>query len=236
MKIRMMILLLIAGLSASLAVAAGCSKVEGKTEMVAQAKDAAKGSAKEEKTAEKKSENTDGKCNKIFEPAPLGFSTCCSVTAHAKIEAPPEEPKPIGGWTYYPLLDQDGNPFNPFNVPAPPEYLVGKTVSDPYDLNQMRLVGVIRDPARGQYRAYIVFPNGMKKTVGIGDTLGKQGGVVVKIGIKSSGRALKIGNLTAEEQIGFVLVEERKIDPANPESEFVLQRELQAEKGALYKQ
>lgn len=255
MEISRILLLVI--LAAVVAWSLGCSRVQGQTTMVAQAdkgKDAAADKDKDvaadkdkSPVAEKKGkapaaekESKENKECKVYDPAPLGFLRCCDLQAFPEFKAPPEEVRQKAEqWQYAPIVDIQGNPFSPFDVPEPPSVQPGPLgagqMLDPYDLNQMKLVGVIMGAFMGSNRAYIIFPDGRKRTVGVGDNLGKQGGVVTEIGMKETGRTVGLGNMIAKERVGYIIVTEEKMDPANPSNQFILQRELDARGGDLFK-
>ena len=115
-----------------------------------------------------------------------------------------EEKKELG-WVYDPTGKQD--PFQP------PREIIGKiATTNPllrYDLEQMWIDGIIL--GQGRDLAHIILPDGSDYFVSVGTTLGINRGIVKQI--------LPDG----------ILVEERYIDPKNPEEIRIVEKVLRME-------
>lgn len=101
-------------------------------------------------------------------------------------------------WAYDPSYKWD-----PFVMPQVQDADTGPAK---FDLDQMQLYGIIR--GSNMDRAFILLPDGTDLIVKIGDNLGKRGGEVTEIGLEN------------------ITVEEKYIDPTQPDNIIIVQKKL----------
>ena len=97
---------------------------------------------------------------------------------------------------------------DPFVMPKIPMIDISK---DRFEVDQMLLYGIIR--GGDMDRAFLRTPDGKDRIVKIGDPLGKHGGKVTEINVDEKGN-------------GYIVVQERYIEPKHPEKELVIEKML----------
>jgi hypothetical protein len=118
-------------------------------------------------------------------------------------EGPMVEIANLKPFTYNPEFKKD-----PFVLPKHPDIDPSK---DRFEIDQMLLYGLIR--GGDMDRAFIRTPDGKDKIVKIGDPLGKHGGKITEINVDEKG-------------VGYIVVQERYIEPQHPERELVIEKML----------